>query len=219
MFRSQLIARERLWTLKTAAMLSFGAPLSLIGPLVLATIFYVASVFLLGFEWYVRWTWYFGVLTAVCVPLLYRLELRTRGDYLGDVMRDTTIQGDEHRWLMPGVAGHFAALAHVSANPRVSSAGLVEVFLFGPRLVVGAVRQRRTIRRLRNVDRDRAATVLEAIIAAGGSADIVDLRAPGESDADMVPALGYLAVYQWIEVHSSGERVWLLEGPRRALEA
>ena len=73
----------------------------------------------------------------------------------------------------------MVALAR-TANPRAVSFGLVEIFLAGPRLVVGGIRQRRTDRNFADVDRERAAEIVTLLLERGGGVHPRELLRRGE---------------------------------------
>ena len=153
--------RDARLRLKLRAQAALGLPLTLIGPVVLGTIFWLALRSMGGIV--LPWSHVCGVALLVVVPLLIHLESRTGGDFLGTALREGG-QGTDAIWPTSGLyvaLGGFAR-APALANPRGFSAGMTEVFLCGPRLLVGAFRQRRLRRRLGAVDELRAALVAHA---------------------------------------------------------
>src|SRR5437016_6282449 len=57
-----------------------GVPLSLVAPLILGTIFWFTSWWLI--DWTYSWSWFFLAMAVVTIPLLFRLEAQTAGNYL-----------------------------------------------------------------------------------------------------------------------------------------
>jgi hypothetical protein len=197
---------------KDVCLLAVGLPCLLIGPLALGSIYWV-----LGLIWlhdaFLPWTWFFWGATAVLVPLLFRLEKRTRGRYLADV-----IVGTEGASPMPYALGPDWGMAvSFIVHPRISSAGLVEVFLFGPRLVLDACEGLNRWRGLRHVDLARSAAMLERMRSSQQGVPPDQLLEPREKLVDIMPVLSFLMYYQWIDVSKTGERVWVLSDARRIL--
>ncbi len=218
---SCLRRRERLFQGKIVAMILFGLPLSLLSPLLLATIFWFAAWQIFGETWadstWGQWTTMFWLSVLVVVPLLYHLEIRTGGRYLSETMRDTEVHEVKGAMLVPGAARTAVAVAAIAANPRASSAGVVEVFLFGPRLVVDAVRQIRATRSVRGADRERAASMVLALLSRTEGVATTRLVRKGEKLDDLVPTLAYLVLYRWGGVRDEWRHVWLTSEARRAL--
>jgi hypothetical protein len=133
-----LKARDQLLGLKVVAKAVLGLPATLAGPAALGTIFCYAAWSILGV--YVPWAVWFGGLVLVMTPLLIRLEVRMGERYLSDAVRGAD------PWVtlttrLPLYAGMGGALAPALANPRAVTAGVTELLLTGPRLLVGAFRQ------------------------------------------------------------------------------
>ncbi|MBK8269716.1 MAG: hypothetical protein IPK83_16050 [Planctomycetes bacterium] len=117
-------------------------------------------------------------MAALTIPLLIHLEWRTGGNFLGEAGRDFAKDSAWDGLAMLGLPFGSPALAIAAANPRAATAGFMELFLIGPRLLVPGVRHLALAARLRMVDTVRAARVMEEIadsvvrngdeIAAGG---------------------------------------------------
>ncbi len=213
--------RERIQRLKTASMIAFGVPLSLLGPVVLATMFWLAlrltpDLFPAAFQ--IQWFGILIVLTIVMVPLLYRLELQTRGDYLSTVMRETEVHGVRGFAFMPGPAREIVALGAVAVNPRATASLFVELFLFGPHIVVGELRQRKLAQRVRLVERSRAAGIVLLLLRRGTGVETASLVSATEDLDDIMPTLAYLAFHQWIGVGDNWQRIWLYSEAKRLLQ-
>ena len=109
----------------------------------------------------------------------------------------------------------MVALAR-TANPRAVSFGLVEIFLAGPRLVVGGIRQRRTDRNFADVDRERAAEIVTLLLERGSGVHPRELLRRGEElqggqcpPKELMQPLVWLAHHRWIGVSDSLEKVYL----------
>jgi len=214
--------REKIRRVKIGAMLLFGIPLSFLGPLLLSTMFWLAMTFGLRFSDFasgVRWLDVFVVLTAVMVPLLYRLETRTGGEYRTD-LSDPGVATGQMALRAAVVGGPFAAgLLGVGTlvNARATSSAFVEFFLLGPRLVVSALRQFTLSRRLHLADRQRAAGIVALLLGRSDGVDTDHLLHEGEELGGLLPVLAYLVYYQWIGAGEKWRRVWLDSETRRVI--
>ncbi|HWE93385.1 MAG TPA: hypothetical protein VG269_05370, partial [Tepidisphaeraceae bacterium] len=147
--------RGTLFGLKALFMVLLGLPASLLGPSVVATLFWLAC---LPWGYWFPWTEFFAAAAVVILPALYLLEIRTSGNYLSERIDDMT--------PLPPIAlgiftlGEFGAIAALATNPRTTSTLATELFLFGPRLVVEAVRQLRLRLYARGADLKRGASIL-----------------------------------------------------------
>lgn len=220
--RHRLRRRENTFRFKIVMMYLAGAPLSLAGPAILATMFWAAALLSASFisvlpATAVEWKWFFIPLTLICVPLLYRKEQRTRGFYLSEVLRDTLPGKPTGAPLIPGPMQAVTETAAVAANPRFASAGLVELFLVGPRLVLSAWQQVRLAAGLHQVDRMRAAEVLYSLCKRNSGIDTLKLLRPGEHLGGFQPVLAYLTFHRWVGVGNKWEHVWLYSSERKTL--
>ncbi len=215
-FEALLAAREQLLWVKIAAKLLAGIPLTLIPPAILATIFVVAGGGILGV--YLPWAWLFAALTVVVVPLLLRTEIRMGERYLSDAVAgsDPAITLTTRLPFYAGLGG--LALGPALANPRGFAAGVVEIFLIGPRLLVGALRQWRFRRRLDRIDGARAAELLATLPARNEGLPLAAVPRPGEQLNDLLPLLAWLAFHGWIGMGEKIDRVYLYSESRAALE-
>ena len=158
------------------------------------------------------------VLAAVMVPLLYLMEIRTRGHYLAEAMRSANPHGPRGYALLPGFRAEIGAFAAIAANPRSASV-LVEFFLLGPRLVIDGSSQRKLARRVQLSELGRAGNVIAALLRRDSGLETDRLLSTEESLDDLMPTLAYLAFYRWIGVGEDWQRVWLHPDGRRVLEA
>jgi hypothetical protein len=213
--------RERVFWIKVTAMILFGIPLSFLGPFILATIFSVAAA-RLG-AWFndlpqVSWTVTFCVLAIIMVPLLFRLEIRSGGEYLNEALRSGSTEVRPGRALIGGPAAVVGAGAALAANPRRASAWVVDGFLMGQRMVVSAIRQIRPARRLRNTDLGRAAGLLAALKQRSEGVNTSHLLGKTETLDDLLPVLAYLTFHGWIGVRDEWDYVWLWSEARDTLD-
>ncbi|HUU85458.1 MAG TPA: hypothetical protein VM243_18315 [Phycisphaerae bacterium] len=214
--------RERLFRVKVTAMVLFGLPLSLVGPFVLATIFWLAGRALGLLSWdrfWGQWMWLFLALVSIVIPLLYRLELRTAGGYLSEAAKDFNPHGPTGAPFLPGSAAYVGAVAAVVANPRAVSAGIVEVFLFGPRLVVGACQQIRAARHLKQANVELAAAILAVLLARDTGIDTHRFLKTGQKLEHLLPTLAYLTFHRWIGVRDDWQQVYVYSASRETLRS
>ncbi|RIK68872.1 MAG: hypothetical protein DCC65_01710 [Planctomycetota bacterium] len=203
------------------ARIAFGVPLCFVPALVLGTMFWFAGSNLFG-HWG-DWTWYFWITAIVTIPLLFRLEVRTNGDYLGNVARDPgpSVPGGE----MLAVAAHLGlgTLAGVGAttlaNPRMAASGVTEIFLAGPRMVLNGKRHFDQLRVLKNVRLDRVSQLLSQLMASSQAKSLGELCHKGESRVDLIPVLCWLKLYGWIGVSGHSDKVILFSESRDKLKA
>ena len=208
-----LSRRARWCATKRLLKLALGAPLSLLGPLVLTLMFWY---FCITMGWYhVRWWWLMLASSMLVTPLLYRLEWRTRGGYLSGALVQAPPPAGED--LLPEQSREVLAAATVLANPRGLSAGLIEVFLSGPRQVLEAWSERRLLVRLPACDSRRAARLVATLAAASNGHELDALLEPGEATADLTPTLAWLALHRWIGLVPDTQRVYLYSQSRRVL--
>lgn len=202
-------------------MMSVGLPFSFVGPIFLGTIFWVALGFGKGMGMAPLSSWLLLVfgLSVVVIPLLFRMESRTGGGYLAEVLRDSDVHGMPGIAFQHGTTRDVAAVGTMLANPRAFSSVFVEFFLFGPRMALGGYRQARMARRLAAADRPRAAQVLQRLLAVDGGIPSTSLLQRGETLDALLPTLAYLIFYEWIGVGHGWERVWIDSEARSKLRA
>ena len=219
-----LVARLRrsdgLHRLKLCTLIVLGLPLTFVGPLILATIFWFVCVRLI--QWHVPWWWLFLGLTVVMVPLLFRLEVRTAGRYLDEVMDGFNEYCPQLNALSlhcyAGLGGAAGATAGVLINPRGTSAGLVEIFLVGPRMMLSGWRGFQAERQLASVDRLQAGKVIAELLASDRALKMEALLSPGEELNDLLATLAYLAVRGWVGLGERMTKVWLDSAAREDLQ-
>lgn len=203
--------RRSLRLLLAIAAIALGAPLSLLGPLVLGTLFWTASC--LWFETLYSWCWFFFPLVAVALPLLFRLELKTGGDYLGGTVKDAgpPIPGTTELTMQTHlVIGPFAGLGVAAAtNPRLVPAGFVEIFLVGPRLILSGVHRLRHDKRLGNIAQRLAAEIVAKLLSKNEGLRLEQLPKNGADSDQLMSALRWLAFYGWIGITEAQDRVYL----------
>lgn len=196
-----------------------GMPLCLLAPLILGSALWMAVLFGLG-KW-TPWWWWFGGVAVLGIPSLFRLELRTRGEYLQGALAEADPSAEAMPPLLSiGATNAYAihAISAVALQPSVAAAGFVEFFLSGPRLVLYAVRRRRERGAEKEVDIRRAAEVVALMLTRAGGLEPVALLRPGERMPELVPVLQWLAANAFIGVTETGSTVYLFTEARRQLE-
>jgi hypothetical protein len=202
--------REAARKAKVFALLLFGVPALFFGPVILGSIYW-----LLGLIWgfYVPWIWVFLGSFIVLTPLLFWTEWRTGGSYYTDAILSTHSKSDRAGLPLTGLS-HLDFLVGFARHPRDPAIGLVELFLWGPRQILEALRTLRGVRAFAAVNRQRAAEILLALLACN-HADPAILMPRGDSAAAMVGA--YMLWYDWIGVAKDNHRVWLDSDSRAIL--
>ncbi|HEV8606031.1 MAG TPA: hypothetical protein VGQ99_11720 [Tepidisphaeraceae bacterium] len=199
--------REAGFWLRSAAMLAIGLPLSLFGPFVVALFVYGI---LLRFHLGVWCDVAFFVLLVIMIPVFYIIEWRTRGDFLVNEMRAQGTTASDI--LTTGSRGEWEIRRRAAAV-----AGLIEIFLFAPRLTLDGVASMRKRIKLSDASMRRAAQIVSALQAQSGAIEGRDLREPAESPLEFYNVLRYLRLHDWIDISADGRRVWLLSAARLRL--
>jgi hypothetical protein len=206
-----LRSREAFKKVGIAAGLAFGLPALLFGPIVLSSIYWVIG---LMWDMYVPWTDVFGGSLILLVPLLFWTEWRNGGSYYSEAILAVNDPAD--RDTIPSLGMDDVDLVvGFGTNPRAVSLTLVELFLWGPRQVLEAVRMLRCMGRLRRVDRSRAAALLGGLLRIPGHIELKQLIA-GTNATDGV-AVAYLVWYGWIGISADADRVWIESESRNIL--
>lgn len=211
-----LKSRVRLRKVKAWSGLLLGIPLCLIAPLLLGTLFWFSAGRLgVGSDW----TWFFLGTSAVTIPLLIRLEIRTDGNYLGEAARDFVPDNSIDGRIMLGapLPAIGVSLAYAAANPRAATSGFMEIFLTGPRLVVPGFRHLRSSAKFSGIDPARAARAVAKLLLSGSGVPIKSLVEPGEPPEALGRALHWLAFFDWIGLAEKGDRVFLFSESRETL--
>jgi hypothetical protein len=197
-----LRTRERSYQLAGWTMLALGAAALLIGPALIAS-FLIGLKSRLHLATAIDWGACFAIAFAAMVPLLFWMELRTRGRWFEDEMRSQgTTPADlwqcssRGEWELRTTAAGWAAM--------------MEILLWGPRMVLGA--------------RERFRASVPTAVMADATAVINYLRHfdDGIPTAELpihrpAAALRYLVSRDWAGVSKRGDRVWLLSEARRTL--
>ena len=216
--RLRLIARDRATGALAVGGILLGLPMLLPGPVLLGSIAWF-SLFSLTHV-YLTWTTVFWISAAILIPASFITEFRTRGRFLdqafaeaGPVSEPSGLEMAAATTLGRGGVAMVAALT----NPRLSTAGFAELVLTGPRWILSGLRTLRLKRRLRSVDRARAAELLATLLRRPDGAAVQALLQSGETPPQLDPVLAYLAVGGWIGVTKTLDRVYLYTESRETL--
>jgi hypothetical protein len=189
---AQAIAvRERAYQAAAWAMLLIGIVALFVGPAVLAG----AAV---GVESRMHvmhalsWWAMFGIVCAAVVPLLFWLENRTRGQWFEEELRGGS-----------GATISQALFAPMTSNIGVGAAAIVEIMLWGPRLVIGARQRWKT--RVATATLHDAAAIIGFLRHFDGGVAVNELPT-----VQPLRVMGYLVSRDWVGVSKDGQRVWLL---------
>ena len=195
-----------------------GLPCCLFAPLLLGSLFWFSHAQLFGF---IHWNYFILGATVVCLPLLFSLEIRTKGGYLDGVMSDPGPElpggADVARRLM--VFGMLPTVAAGAAvEPRRSVAGVVELFLFGPRLIVNGIRHLRQTRKLPPTNLKLAAKILTLLCERESGIPIEMLKSRKVEPADVDNAIFWLVFYGWIGISKDWQKIFIYSESRAAFQ-
>jgi len=164
----------------------------------------------------------FWIAAAVLIPLSFLTELRTHGAFLSRAFAEAgpiePVTGPEAVAVTVAAGiGHPLTGALALRNPRLSTAGIAELMLTGPRWIISGFRRLRLDWRLRNLDRDRAAQMLADLLALSSGTDPKKLAQPGESMDQLDPVLAYLVSFDWVGLTTTMDRVYVYSESRETL--
>jgi hypothetical protein len=199
-----------------------GLPFCFVAAVMLGSIFWFSFglMFNVGYPWHI---WVLGT-ALITIPLLFHTEIKTKGDFLGGVMRDidtdfrTSSPATSAVATMP--AAFLGLLAyHAAANPRASTAGFVEFFITGPRWVLNGLRHLRLVGKIPNVDMQQTANLIQRLLASDSGFTMDELSSTCESRDQLQETLIWLAFYGWIGVSTKKDRVYIYTESRRFLQS
>jgi hypothetical protein len=195
-----LLRRERTSVVGTRTLLVSGSLLSLLGPLCVATFMW------LGFargSGQMSWGACFAISVLIVVPLVFGIERLTRGSFLEDTAGNFTNSGS---WFATGLAGR-----------GMLGVMLVEIWLWGPRMVFSATGHISKSQTSANADRKVAAAIVCKLLVQEGGLPAVEVL-EGIPETDSVPALAFLLRYEWVGISKDGSRIWLDSTARKWLD-
>jgi len=200
-------------------MIAAGTPLSFLGPLFLTVIvsFTCRRWFPIeGSDYQVSFKLFFLGVSSVVLPLLYHLEWRTKGNFRTDLSNVANVPAGTVTSLYVAGGGGIAA-GVIAANSRSIASVFVEVFLGGPRLVLGGLCKQRMAKRLVSARTEKTERVIKELLQREKGFESTTLLRGAEKMEDLMPTLAYLLYYDWIGVGQDWKKVWLLSESRRVL--
>ena len=179
-----------------------GAAFCLIGPVLFGTFIWLHQ-FQERRSAGTEYSWLNRVIVTglVFLPILFAIEWATRGKMLEE---GAEALGDSMR--LPGVRGAGQGLV------------ILEMCLWGPRMVIGGTRKLLGLSQHRRADRALAAEMVATLANRGEGIPTAQLYPLAKNDdAAFGDALGYLLFHDLIGISKAGDRAWLLSDARRAL--
>ncbi|MCB9855115.1 MAG: hypothetical protein H6818_05455 [Phycisphaerales bacterium] len=197
-----------------------GTPLCFVAALILGTIFWFSIGRMLKFAY--PWSYFFWGTALITIPLLFRTEIQTRGDFLGGVARDidSDARTSNHSLQAPAaIPAPFLSLVayHAAINPRAATAGFVELFITGPRWVLAGVRHLRLVGKIPKVDLEQTASVINKLLEKESGMESRELISAFDSRDQLQESLIWLAFYGWVGVSTKHDRVYIYSESRRFL--
>lgn len=195
-----ILRRERTTVIGVRTLLVSGSLMSLLGPLCVATFMW------LGFargSGQMSWGVCFAISVLIVVPLVFGIERLTRGSFLEDTAGNFTYSGS---WFATGLAGR-----------GMLGVLLVEIWLWGPRMVFAAWDRFGKTQSSTNADRKVAAAIVCKLLAQEGGLPAVEVL-EGIPEIDSVPALAFLLCHDWVGISKDGSRIWLDSTARKLLD-
>jgi hypothetical protein len=208
--------RETLWQLGALLKVIVGVPLTLLAPLAFAAIGYTVDsrLHLLGRAF---WQW-FVLATAIVVPILLWTERRHGARLLTEMARGATLPnpltGD---W--PVASGMTFSTWTAYRHPRAFTGGVIEILLTGPRLVLSALDHWRLRRRLGRANTRDAATVLAQLARHDRGRPAKSLQRADQTPEQLMHALNYLMMYEWVAAAEGRDHVYLLPDARALFQS
>ena len=196
LYRHERRFRSRWMTLMV---LGFGA--LWLGPLIAATLIWMLELRAGGLP--DSWGYLFMWSTAV-IPLLFALEWSTRGAFLDDSVG-----------AMGGEDNMSASFSHRGLS---SLALLTEISLWGPRIILTAIKRLAGASRLGRNPQRPAAAILATLLAREDGMRCASVMTRAGLDADAFgDGLAYLLYHEWVDLSKDGLQMWILSDARRRI--
>ncbi len=197
-----------------------GLPLSFLAALFLGTSFWLAGALLLPYQ--IAWSLWVGGMAAVTFPLLLYTEWRTCGDFMGEMARDVGPEAGSDYRVTPimfhgGGVGLAVVASMITINPRARTAGIMELFLTGPRWLLSGWRHLRVARKLPAVDESALSTLVRRLLDRETGWTLDALTPHFESRDRLMDSLIWLAFYGWVGVSKGHDRIYIYSESRRFL--
>jgi hypothetical protein len=190
-----LRAHERRFRLGIIALLIGGAALALVGPIIVGSLVFLKQ-FRRGHVASMSWFAAVGITAFFVVPLIFAIEFATGGKFIDDF-------------------AETMADRPFTVRRAGSGAVFLEVFLWGPRMIIAAFRRVSGINACKGHDRALAAAMLGKLLMRDESmpaGEVFDATNPAA-----VASLTYLTFYDWIDISKAGDRIWILSEARKRL--
>jgi hypothetical protein len=210
---AKLRAMERGFATRWMMLAFGGGVVCLIGPAIFGTFYWLRQFRGGGVRIAETHTWIGAVsLTAAWfLPVLFFIEWVTRGKLLENTLDTAGDMGFSYGNRMVG-GGYFAGRA-------MTGAMLIEICLWGPRMVIGGAKRLFSRTQHASADRNLAAKMLHAMLLRGEGLPTAQLYplANGRDDA-FSDALAYLLFFDLIGIAKAGDRAWITSEGKRALK-
>jgi hypothetical protein len=196
---TQLRQREKSHRAKGWALILGAIPLLFVGPLFIGTCVYFLDRHREHYST-AGWIGAVALTAAFAIPLLFLFE-RLNGEGLMTSTAEAVGQADYSR--LAGRAG--------------AGVLIIDIFCWGPRMVLSGFRRFASNSVVTECDHQLAAQwICKLLRLEQGTLtpEIVD-----GNDPKSVPTLTYLCKYEWIDISTNGERIWLLSDARKVLTA
>ena len=194
---SMLRKREKSHRSKGLALVLGGIPLVFVGPVFIGTCIYFLDRHRHHYT-VTGWLTTAALTSVIAVPLLFLFERITGGGFM-TATAEAVGQSDFSR-----AAGRAGA-----------GALFMDIFCWGPRMILSGFRRFSSAASCPDCDRDLAAHWVCRLLRLEQGAlthEIVDGNNPKS-----VPTLTYLSLYEWVDISTNGERIWLLSDARKLL--
>ncbi|MDB5322495.1 MAG: hypothetical protein JWN40_4126 [Phycisphaerales bacterium] len=192
---------ERSFRSRWVLMIVLGMIALWIGPLLAATILWVLQFHVGGIpdSWGYLFAWSIGL-----IPLLFLMEWMTRGAFMDDAV--------------DGIGGTDNMSASFSHRQMATLALLTEISLWGPRIILTALRRLSGASRLGRDPQPAAAAVLAVLLRReDGTPSATVLTQSGLAADPFGDALAYLTYHEWIDISKDGLQLWILTAARKRL--
>jgi hypothetical protein len=207
---AKLRAMERGFFTRWLILALVGGVVCMIGPVIFGTLFWLRQyrdgVAIVEPR---PWLIVVSMTAAWFLPILFLIEWLTRGSLLENTLEGASDMGFSYGGRMAG-GSYFAGRA-------VAGAMIVEMCLWGPRMVIGGITRLFHRTAHARADRKLAARMLHAMIVKGEGLPTAQLY-PLASDADAFSeTLAYLIFFDLIGLSKKGDRAWILGEAKRTL--
>jgi hypothetical protein len=146
---------------------------------------------------------------AVVIPILFGIEYVTRGKFLEEVFDEVDFLGGTSRFSR----GFF-----YSWYEGVGLIIVVEIFLWGPRMTLAAIRHLGAASKFSTLSFAAAAAILRVLLGEEGGQSAAEIMTrAGLQPSVFSDALAYLAFHDYIGIADDGTWVWLNSDARKRM--